>query len=309
MLMHTLTILTLPLHSRTLVGTSTSITSRQALVILTRFLTNFFTCEVCRQHFTVLTTTLPPFSLGNDGDAILWLWQAHNLVSTRLAEEGRQNPDSPKALFPSHTRCPYCYKRVSYDQSHVLSHDQQLEMDEEQPKFNNTDLRFVVESGGESRQSGWTEAAWSVHRGRGLKVLGVNGKKYVFVWNRTSVLLYLWNFYHLEYYENSSVRTESRHSRLYQQHRVLLSSILQAAWPSRFRNQEGRKEWFHKRDWPRLQSDSLMSGIHVLSFIVCVLLVVFASYLLYHRRDYKQSMRRFKRFPLLVLCRCFQYLY
>lgn len=316
MLMHTLTILTLPLHTRAVVDTPTpaasvpTITSTRALVILTNFLKNFFTCEVCRQHFLDLTSDLSPSSLGSDGDAILWLWQAHNLVSTRLAREGGGDPYYPKSLFPSHTRCPYCYHRVSHDQSHVLSHDRQLEADEIQPKFNNTDLTFAVEDG--SRRSHWSEVGnaepWGMHNARGLKVLGTGGHKYEFVWNRTAVLLYLWNFYHLKYYNGDEFGgMESKH-RHHQQHRLLLSSILHAAWPSRFRGQGG-KEKSRKNDWLGEQSGSLNDGVHILSGILCVIFLTFAAYWLWHKRSFKQRWRKCKRFLLVVLCRRDPYKY
>lgn len=299
MLMHTLTIVTLPVH--TSVDTSTSvtnptITSSRALLILTNFIKNFFTCEICRRHFMALTSDSSPIALSSDGDAILWLWQMHNLVSARLEGEGGGDPDYPKTLFPSHTRCPYCYHKVSQGQSHVLSHDQQLASDDVQPNFNNTDLTYEVDG---NRQSQWVEttmnrAPRSVHGRRGLKGQGIDDHKHTFVWNRTAVLLYLWNFYHLDDHGNGTGRIqESKYGRSHQEHRHLLSSILQAAWPSMLRG-DGEKAGSRMYDWrreQRLSSESPGSDLCVLSFIACMLFFGFISYWLYRRRRCKRFLR------------------
>ena len=290
MLMHTLTILTLPLQVATPTSTTrhtpTVITSTQALGILEHFIKNFFTCEVCRQHFVALTA-LSPVSVGSSGDAILWLWQAHNLVSARLEREGGGDPRYPKTLFPSHTRCPYCYHWISYDRSH-----DQLAMDDITPTFNNTDLTFKV-----GNKQGTSIGAWSTRKKmsrdiqvrRGLKAKDAENLEYTFVWNRTAVLFYLWNFYHIEYHWNGSGRMESRQGG-HQQQRLLLASILQAAWPRRFTGQAGKVyDWQGER---ALASSTPEDSLCALYYMVCVVVTVFVGLWLYRKRRCKHFLRQ-----------------
>ena len=169
--MHTLTVLTLPsfasLHSR---PHNLQISSRDSLNILVAFVRNFFSCEECRNHFSKMAASLRvSTAVIYDGDAVLWLWEAHNMVSRRVKDSVSTDPFYPKALFPSQALCPYCYVRV-------------VGSELKPPSWNN--VGFAV---GESLLAGPSTEE--------------DTAQLVYVWNRTAVFLYLCNYYYHHYKE------------------------------------------------------------------------------------------------------------
>jgi len=236
MLMHTLTVLTLPIQGHT--PSSMTITSKRTLTILVSYIRNFFSCEVCQRHFLSMANNHTP-SLSTDGDAVLWLWQTHNLVNARLKREQNGDPNYPKDLFPYYTKCPYCYRRTSDDGVLPMSHDRHPFSDVH-PNFSNTDLKYRVESEGFNRQQHGidrdVEDQLSLRMGRSLKA---TGQEYVFAWNHTAVLLYMWNFYHLDYQHSRRHPTLDGH---HQSHQRLHSFILAAAWPDKYNKKEQESE-------------------------------------------------------------------
>ena len=201
MLMHTALVLTLPVRGRFHVPPRLGVNSREALTILSDFIANFFSCEYCREHFSEMARSISGGRLVDyDGDAVLWLWEAHNAVNRRLKEDISTDPAYPKVLFPSKEMCPYCYREVSSRKEKGL-HGGATASENEGVSWEDTTF-----ADGESLLNPQASHA----RGN-----SVGGHRY-YVWNRTSVLLFLWNFYHLNKSEPSSS-----------------SKILMAAWPKR----------------------------------------------------------------------------
>ncbi|XP_034662926.1 sulfhydryl oxidase 1 [Drosophila subobscura] len=68
----------------------------------------FFGCSDCAQHFRAMAER-KHIELVADHDAeILWLWEAHNEVNSRVAGDTTEDPEFPKIQFPSMTACPVC---------------------------------------------------------------------------------------------------------------------------------------------------------------------------------------------------------
>jgi hypothetical protein len=114
--MHTTTIISLSRPHSTSSSSTTS--SREALYTMTKFILNFFSCSECAAHFSKLVLNLKEHPLSYDGDSILWLWEAHNIVNYRLRDCTTScDPLHPKVLFPSIRMCPYCYMKSTDDNS------------------------------------------------------------------------------------------------------------------------------------------------------------------------------------------------
>ena len=154
-LMHTVTVISLKLPELHLVGTS-----KVVLHAMVKFVVKFFTCEECRLHFTDLVTSLMRDPLNYDGDAILWLWEAHNIVNNRLKDAKSTDPVYPKVLFPTYQVCPYCYVKLKKESFAV-------------PSWNNVGFKD----------------------GDSLIRSSIVIQKSVFLWNKTAIFLYLCNFY------------------------------------------------------------------------------------------------------------------
>lgn len=285
LLMHTLTIRTLPLnHTHPAEPHPPTITSTEAVSILTKFIGNFFSCEVCRQHFLKMAATLSRQPLGSHGDAIMWLWEAHNLVNARLSTAGGSgDPLHPKQLFPLINRCPYCYLTT-------VPEDAGNSRMPSPPHFNNThfargeSLVVGVAGGVDSRFKRSTARSMLLARpldAGGVVSGGAVGS--VYMWNRTAVLLYLWNFYHLGQHGNG---TRNGMERRHHAPRPPSSAILQAAWPAQTfndhnnqrRHHDGRMEWRHDDD------DSVESEVCMLPFLACICGMALTLFLLFRWR-------------------------
>ena len=207
--------------------------------------------------------------MSDPGDAVLWAWEAHNLVNARLSlERASGDPLYPKQLFPSISRCPYCYlvspgsSHATYDSSHVT------------PNFTNTrfadgeSLVGVAERGeGSSHPSSRTMLrAWQQQSPEGASV---------YVWNRTAVILYLWNYYHLSPYHGNGTKLgkERRH------HGVSQSAVLRAAWPQQFRS----SKHFMDKAWQQ-SAKSADPEVCLLPYVVCVGVLALLLWILVRRR-------------------------
>ncbi|GAB5363628.1 hypothetical protein AAMO2058_000900100 [Amorphochlora amoebiformis] len=116
-------------------------TARECFLGIQSFVTHFFNCMVCRQHFTDMyprnyqmhfDNTHPTHPELYNNKVGLWVWHAHNRVNVRLAslrlnQTGNVLSDSKesmnahveartKALWPSTKDCPRC--RITYPNSH-----------------------------------------------------------------------------------------------------------------------------------------------------------------------------------------------
>ncbi|CAN1297009.1 Sulfhydryl oxidase 1 [Linum perenne] len=80
------------------------------------FVSNFFICEECRQHFHEMCSSVKtPFETSRD--VTLWLWSAHNKVNERLMKEEATletgDPKFPKMIWPPKQLCPACHRSTS----------------------------------------------------------------------------------------------------------------------------------------------------------------------------------------------------
>lgn len=200
MLGHSLTIFTLPVQQEGNSGTGFSpkmtFRSKEALTITCRFIQNFFSCEYCREHFTEMSRTLLQGKVLSDGDAILWLWEAHNVVNKRLMNDISSDPLYPKLPFPSLKHCPYCYKQLTLGSKGAGVRDPD-------PQWSNTGFGSRTES---LLVDDTTTAKRSL----------------VYTWNRTAVLFYLWNFYHwnLTHYVTQKAILQAAWPQFFSQQRI-----------------------------------------------------------------------------------------
>ena len=154
--------------------------------------------------------------LQHDGDAVLWLWEAHNSVNKRLEGGASTDPMFPKVQFPARDVCPYCY--VSGDNPEPGA------------------IAMVEAPDADSRR----------------------------IWNRTAVLLFLWNFYSLNHSDFTTANV-----------------VLKAAWVTdksselhiRFYTPSGANQTG--------QYDVLVAGT---LYSLCFTLMLTVAYLLFRRR-------------------------
>ncbi len=105
------------------------------LMTIRSWIEQFFGCEDCRNNFLAMSTGIATRVRGRD-DAVLWLWQAHNAVNLRLAQEqleettayGQENlykydPAAPKVAWPSAQNCPRCHRSCGLGSSAVATND------------------------------------------------------------------------------------------------------------------------------------------------------------------------------------------
>ena len=237
-------------------------------------------------------------SLSTNGDAILWLWQTHNLVNARLKLEQTGDPNYPKDLFPYYTKCPYCYRRLSDGGSLPMSHDRHPFADVH-PSFNNTDMRYWVESEVFNRQQHGIdrdlEDQLSLRMGRSLKA---TGHEYTFSWNHTAVLLYLWNFYHLDYHRLRTHPTTLKGH--HQSHQGLHAFILIAAWPNKYEREKkkdvGSEDYHHRLIGHRRVSFG--SNSCLLYVVLVTICLMFGFYWLFKKKRWIKLWRS-RRFRFL----------
>ena len=264
--MHTVTILTLPTDT----SLDIAFTSKDALSILAAFVRNFFSCEFCRVHFTEMALTIGRGAIRHDGDAVLWLWEAHNVVNKRLKDSISSDPVYPKVMFPSFKVCPFCYRYGMDGQETSDTQDKSASAKHKiHPGFNDTS--FLE---GESLVAAFMSKKTTAAAGK-------TAESARHVWNRTAVLLYLWNFYHLA--GNQSKR---------EVHRMSPPAVLRAAWP-RLYDDVGRLH--HKfyglggrgvnyRDDLGLEFNHVDMGICLMSYIMCAVFLAGITYMLIRRR-------------------------
>ena len=99
-----------------LIAQSTDATAAGDLATVRGWIDGFFGCADCRTNFMAMSVDLASNVRTRD-DAVLWLWQAHNSVNLRLAQEqfGQTNlfkydPAAPKVAWPSASDCPDCHR-------------------------------------------------------------------------------------------------------------------------------------------------------------------------------------------------------
>lgn len=268
MLMHTVTILTLPTDS----SVNLTFTSKEALSILAAFVKNFFSCEFCRVHFTEMAETMTRGTITYDGDAVLWLWEAHNVVNKRLKDSVSSDPIYPKVMFPSYRVCPFCYQASANQHGDGDALRMDSSSSKLHPMFNDTSF-----SEGESLVAAFMNK-------KPAAAAGESAMSAKHVWNRTAVLLYLWNFYHLA--GNRSRHASSRG------HHVNSQKVLHAAWPKLYKDVDRLHHKYygmggggiHYGDHSGVGFNHIDTGICLVSYIMCVVFLGAIAYMLLRRR-------------------------
>ncbi len=134
---------------------------------MAEFVKQFFSCEECRKHFSQLAENLRTHPISYDGDSVLWLWEAHNIVNKRLKDESSNDPTHPKVLFPPYQLCPDCYIRVV-----------------------DTSLEPL-----------WDTVGFAI--GESMLESDTPSTLYNYHWNKTAVFLFLTNFYGMGYFNEA----------------------------------------------------------------------------------------------------------
>uniref|UniRef100_A0A672GVQ4 Sulfhydryl oxidase n=1 Tax=Salarias fasciatus TaxID=181472 RepID=A0A672GVQ4_SALFA len=83
--------------------------SAPVLQVMRRYIRTFFGCQECGRHFEAAAASGLK-SVHNPEEQLLWLWQQHNAVNTRLAGSLSEDPLFPKAPWPSASVCPSCHE-------------------------------------------------------------------------------------------------------------------------------------------------------------------------------------------------------
>lgn len=90
------------------VQASTSNDPLEVLEAIHGYIKYFFGCTECSKHFQTMAEKEGMWNVTSTQDAILWLWNAHNIVNDRLSGDSTDDPVFPKIKFPSKDECPQC---------------------------------------------------------------------------------------------------------------------------------------------------------------------------------------------------------
>lgn len=87
------------------------------------YITNFFGCAECAQHFAEMANRSKIFEVKNEDENIFWLWRAHNEVNKRLAGDSTEDPLHKKIQYPGAKDCPSCRdENGNWKEGEVLSY-------------------------------------------------------------------------------------------------------------------------------------------------------------------------------------------
>ncbi|XP_041856097.1 sulfhydryl oxidase 2 [Melanotaenia boesemani] len=93
------------------------------LQVMRRYIRTFFGCEECGRHFDQAAASSME-GVRTREQQLLWLWNQHNRVNTRLAGSLSEDPVFPKAPWPSPSLCPSCHEEKNG--VHEWNHDSVL---------------------------------------------------------------------------------------------------------------------------------------------------------------------------------------
>lgn len=88
-----------------LVCFSTNVNALRNLKTVTMYVQHLFLCAQCQQHFAQMASSVES-RVQSRADAVMWLWDAHNAVSRRIAPSYGILPD--QAEFPTVADCAAC---------------------------------------------------------------------------------------------------------------------------------------------------------------------------------------------------------
>ncbi|XP_053138359.1 sulfhydryl oxidase 2 isoform X2 [Hemicordylus capensis] len=107
-LFHTLTVQA-AVRPKALLNTGLEGNPRAVLEILQKYIQDFFGCRACAQHFEEMARESLARVQSLD-EAVLWLWEKHNVVNARLAGDLSEDPKFPKVQWPTPDLCPACHE-------------------------------------------------------------------------------------------------------------------------------------------------------------------------------------------------------
>ncbi|XP_066466761.1 sulfhydryl oxidase 2 [Tiliqua scincoides] len=84
---------------------------RVVLRVMRNYVRDFFGCRACAQHFEEMASESLDLVKTLD-EAVLWLWEKHNVVNARLAGDLSEDPRFPKVQWPTPDVCPACHEEV-----------------------------------------------------------------------------------------------------------------------------------------------------------------------------------------------------
>ncbi|XP_013878260.1 sulfhydryl oxidase 2 [Austrofundulus limnaeus] len=96
------------------------------LQVMRRYIRTFFGCKECGRHFeqAAAAAAAGVDEVKSREQQILWLWNQHNRVNTRLSGALSDDPLFPKAPWPSPALCPSCHEETNgvhtWNQDNVL---------------------------------------------------------------------------------------------------------------------------------------------------------------------------------------------
>uniref|UniRef100_A0A8C4XMD0 thiol oxidase n=1 Tax=Falco tinnunculus TaxID=100819 RepID=A0A8C4XMD0_FALTI len=121
-LFHTLTVQA-ALQPKALINTGLEDSPQTVLQIMRRYIQHFFGCRACAQHFEEMAKESMD-SIKTLDEAVLWLWEKHNVVNNRLAGDLTEDPKFPKVQWPTPDICPACHEEIkglhSWNEAQVL---------------------------------------------------------------------------------------------------------------------------------------------------------------------------------------------
>lgn len=110
-------------HPELLDGTGLEGDPKAVLQVVRGYVNTFFGCKECGEHFEEMAKESLD-TVKTPEQAILWLWRKHNVVNSRLAGHPSEDPQFPKAPWPSPDLCPTCHDEVKgvdrWDEKQVL---------------------------------------------------------------------------------------------------------------------------------------------------------------------------------------------
>ncbi|RZF42876.1 hypothetical protein LSTR_LSTR017406, partial [Laodelphax striatellus] len=80
---------------------------REVLNAMIGYITHFFGCTDCSEHFQSMAETMAG-NVTNYDESVLWLWKSHNAVNKRLAGDVTEDPEHRKQQFPTAQSCSSC---------------------------------------------------------------------------------------------------------------------------------------------------------------------------------------------------------
>ncbi|XP_042335809.1 sulfhydryl oxidase 2 [Sceloporus undulatus] len=109
-LFHVLTV-EAALRPKALLSTGFEDNPRAVLEIMQKYVRDFFGCRACAQHFEEMARESLD-SVKTLDEAVLWLWEKHNVVNARLAGDLSEDPKAPKVQWPTADICPTCHEET-----------------------------------------------------------------------------------------------------------------------------------------------------------------------------------------------------